>query len=323
LAQELLCSSPGPSFDPDSHVARRADLLGGAPVAVPVWRRMYIDAYDVLGVNVDCEQEEIKKAFKKLSLKEHPDKAHMNGRDPEAQNARFIMIKEAVETLDDEDRRKRYDTFGQDLGKEAPEMEVWNIGLATLLQPMGGFMLKTTLCRLALWILTFRWMAYLIILFGIVAIVLYAININVPGLDVSIRSPEAFGILVNLGIVIIVVVLGWLWPLLADSVGVLYLVVEVASIQLDNLKVGAIALSCSMFLAWLLRGWWYWILGLEVILAIVLLVGVTIASGIIRLWIDTVQATRGDKVKEWRMSMRSDRNKLQTEVSALKKKLER
>lgn len=284
---------------------------------------MFIDAYDVLGISVDCEQEEIKKAFKKLSLKEHPDKAHLNGRNPEEQNARFILMKEAVETLGDEDRRKRYDTFGQDLGKEPPEMEVWNIGLATLLQPMGGFMLKTTLCRLALWILTFRWMAYLIILIGIIAIVLYAININVPGLDVSIRSPEAFGILVNLGIVIIVVVLGWLWPLLADSVGVLYLVVEVASIQLDNLKVGAIALTCSMFLAWLLRGWWYWILGLEVILAIVLLVGVTIASGIIRLWIDTVQATRGDKVKEWRMSMRSDRNKLQTEVSALKKKLER
>lgn len=284
---------------------------------------MQIDAYDVLGVNIDCDQEEIKKAFKKLSLKEHPDKASLNGRNPEEQNERFIEIKNAAEILEDEDRRKRYDTFGQDLGKEPPEMEVWNIGLATLLQPMGAFTLKTCLCRLALWILTFRWLACLLLICGIISIVLYTLNVNIPGLGVQARDPEALGILVNVGIINLVIILGWVWPLLADTVGVLYLAAEAASLPIDNLKVGAIALFVSMFLAWLVRGWWYWILGLEVVLAVVLLIGVTIAAGIIRLWIDTVQATRGEKVKEWRQSMRSERKKLQDEVNDLKKKLQR
>jgi len=282
-----------------------------------------IDAYDTLGVEVDCDQEEIRKAFKKLSLKEHPDKAALNGRNSEEQNERFILIKDAHEILEDADRRKRYDTFGQDLGKEPPEMEVWNIGLATLLQPMGSFTLKTLLCRLALWILTFRYIAYILMLLGIIIIVLYAININVPGLEVSIRSQEAFPILLNIGIIMVVIILGWVWPLLADTVGVLYLVSEVASLEVTNLKVGAIALFVSMFAAWLVQGWWFWILGFEILLAVILLIGVTIAAGIIRLWIDTVQASRGEKVKEWRNAMRKERKKLQEEVNDLKKKLQR
>lgn len=284
---------------------------------------MPIDAYDVLQVAVDCDQEEIRKAFKKMSLKEHPDKAATNGRDPDAQNERFIEIKNAHEILEDEERRKRYDTFGQDLGKEPPEMEVWNIGLATMLQPIGFFTLKTFLCRAALWILAWRYMAYLLLVCGIICIILYTLNSNIPGLDVTARSPEALGILVNVGIINIVIILGWVWPLLADTVGVLYLATEVLSFQVDNMKVGAIGLVVSMFFAWLVRGWWFWILGFEVVIAIVLLIGVTIAAGIIRLWIDTVQATRGDKVKEWRKSIREERKKLQDEVATLKRKLER
>lgn len=284
---------------------------------------MAIDAYDVLDVRPDCDQEEIKKAFKKMSLKEHPDKAAANGRDPEEQNKRFIRIKEAHEILEEEDRRKRYDTFGQDLGKEPPEMEVWNIGLTTLLTPLGGFLLKTTLCRFFLWLLAWRWIGNLILLLGVVCIILYALNVKIPGLEQTLREPETIAIVVNAVIICVVVIFGWIWPLLCDTIGVLYLVSEVGVIALDSWKIGGIALAISLFLAWLLQGWWWWILGLEVLLAVVLLAGVTIAAGIIRLWIDTVQSTKSENVKEWRMSMRAERKKLEDEVERLKKKIER
>lgn len=285
---------------------------------------MSIDAYDILGVEIDCDQEEIKKAFKKASLKEHPDKAIQNGRSSEEQNDRFIKIKEAHEILEEADRRKRYDTFGQDLGKEPPEMEVWNIGLATLLQPMGAFSLKTMLCRLALWFLGFRYLAYLLLLCGIIAIVLYSMNANIPkkltgDVEMSFRSQEAAGIMIMVGVIDVVIILSWIWAPIGDTVVVLYLCTEV--ITLDSLKLGGIALVISLFLAWLAQGWWYWILGFEVLLAIVLLIGVTIAAGIVRLWIDSVQASRSEKVKEWRIGMRHERKKLQDEIDALKRKL--
>jgi hypothetical protein len=284
---------------------------------------MWIDAYDTLDVRIDCDQAEIKKAFHRKSLIEHPDKAVANCRNSEEQNMRFNLIKDANEILKDEDRRKLYDTFGQDLGAEPPEMEVWNIGLNTLLSPFGGFLLKTFLCRLALWILAFRWVAYLLISGGIVCIILYALNVEIKG--VATRSPDALPILVNVGIIDIVVILGWIWPLLADTVGILYLASEVASglqlLENPSASVIAITLLVSVFVAWLVRGWWFYILASEVVLAIVLLVGVVTACGIVRLWIDQVQANRSEKIKEWRQSMRAERTKLQQEVESLKKQL--
>ncbi len=60
-----------------------------------------MDYYDVLGLNYDCTKEEIKKQYRKLCLKYHPDKN--NGKDKE-----FKRIKEAYETLYDDDQRKKY-----------------------------------------------------------------------------------------------------------------------------------------------------------------------------------------------------------------------
>lgn len=65
-----------------------------------------------------------------------------------------------------------------------------------------------------------------------------------------------------------------------------------------------------------------WILGLEVVLAIIMLAALTVAAGIMRLWIDNVQAQHGDKLKSWRKEMRRQRQELQDEVAKLKEKLE-
>lgn len=68
------------------------------------------DYYKILGVDKECGDTEIKKAYRKLAVIHHPDK---NPDDPEAEN-RFKEIQEAHETLIDPQKRQRYDS-GVDL----------------------------------------------------------------------------------------------------------------------------------------------------------------------------------------------------------------
>lgn len=69
----------------------------------------YIDYYKILGVDKKATQEEIKKAYRKLARKYHPD---LNPNDKEA-NKMFQQINEANEALSDADKRKKYDEYGE------------------------------------------------------------------------------------------------------------------------------------------------------------------------------------------------------------------
>ncbi len=66
------------------------------------------DYYKVLGVNKNATQEEIKKAYRKLALKYHPDKNKNNKKAEE----KFKEITEAYEILGNSEKRKKYDKFG-------------------------------------------------------------------------------------------------------------------------------------------------------------------------------------------------------------------
>jgi molecular chaperone DnaJ len=66
------------------------------------------DYYDVLSVSKEANEDEIKKAYRKLAVRFHPDK---NPDDPEAAE-KFREATEAYEVLKDENKRKRYDQFG-------------------------------------------------------------------------------------------------------------------------------------------------------------------------------------------------------------------
>lgn len=61
--------------------------------------------YDILGVSSNASVDEIKKSYKKLAVKYHPDK---NPNDAEAEK-RFVELNEAYETLSDDSKRKKYD----------------------------------------------------------------------------------------------------------------------------------------------------------------------------------------------------------------------
>src|SRR5438552_16424456 len=66
------------------------------------------DYYEVLGVNRDAAEEEIKKAYRKLAMKHHPD------RNPDSKDGeeKFKEAKEAYEVLTDGEKRRAYDAYG-------------------------------------------------------------------------------------------------------------------------------------------------------------------------------------------------------------------
>src|SRR5213076_2076413 len=67
------------------------------------------DYYEILGIKRDAKPDEIKKAYRRLARKYHPD---VNPGDKSAEE-RFKLITEAHDVLSDEKKRKVYDRFGQ------------------------------------------------------------------------------------------------------------------------------------------------------------------------------------------------------------------
>ena len=65
------------------------------------------DYYDILGVSKDASEKDIKRAYRRLAAKYHPDVNHEPGAEE-----KFKKINEAYETLSDSQKRAQYDQFG-------------------------------------------------------------------------------------------------------------------------------------------------------------------------------------------------------------------
>ncbi len=78
----------------------------------------FIDYYKILEINKNATEADIKKAYRKLARKLHPD---LNPNDKDAQG-KFQQINEANEVLSDPEKRKKYDQYGKDW-KHADQFE--------------------------------------------------------------------------------------------------------------------------------------------------------------------------------------------------------
>ncbi|HTE10923.1 MAG TPA: J domain-containing protein [Chitinophagaceae bacterium] len=70
----------------------------------------FIDYYEILGIHKNASTGDIKKAYRKLARKHHPD---LNPNDKEA-HKKFQQLNEANEVLSDPEKRKKYDQYGKD-----------------------------------------------------------------------------------------------------------------------------------------------------------------------------------------------------------------
>ncbi len=90
----------------------------------------FIDYYKILGVKKDIAQADIKAAYRKRSKQFHPD-LHPN--DPKAK-AKFQLLNEAYEVLNDPDKRAKYDKYGEQWRQAEAYEQAGGGG-----NPFGGF----------------------------------------------------------------------------------------------------------------------------------------------------------------------------------------
>ncbi|KAK9676863.1 hypothetical protein RND81_11G106100 [Saponaria officinalis] len=97
---------------------------------------MGVDYYKVLGVEKNAKEEDLKKAYRKLAMKWHPDKNPNNKKDAEA---KFKQISEAYDVLSDPQKRAVYDQYGEEgLKGSVPPSDAGGPGGATFFSTGDG-----------------------------------------------------------------------------------------------------------------------------------------------------------------------------------------
>jgi len=266
------------------------------PPLAPASQIPTLDAYDVLGVPLDANEEMIKKAYKKLSLQLHPDKARESDRKDATE--RFQSLKNAYDILSNEDRKKIYDVFSVDLGPNKPDMMVWELAVEHLLSPVTRFTVEAIVARIAQWILSF-WVFSLLLILILAALVVYKWS--------ALATPwRVYSAIIGGALLVNAV-----FPFSGDVVCLGYLLREVAGVQLiTSWKGGLISLGGVSVLAFFAQNWWWWILVLLVVLCFILLIAAAVSCGLVRTWIDVLSPDKAKEVKEKRVALRAWRSSL-------------
>ncbi|KAL0398555.1 UNVERIFIED_CONTAM: DnaJ protein1 [Sesamum radiatum] len=97
---------------------------------------MGVDYYKILQVDKNAKDDDLKKAYRKLAMKWHPDKNPNNKKEAEA---KFKQISEAYEVLSDPQKRAIYDQYGEEgLKGQVPPPDAGGPGGATFFQTGDG-----------------------------------------------------------------------------------------------------------------------------------------------------------------------------------------
>ena len=102
------------------YISTRTNRIHNERVKIMVTKTDY---YDVLGINKNADEKTIKKAYRKLAKKYHPD---INPGDSNAE-AKFKEVTEAYEVLSDPEKKKLYDRFGHAAFDGTGTMEVLEV----------------------------------------------------------------------------------------------------------------------------------------------------------------------------------------------------
>tara|TARA_R110002074_G_scaffold244771_4_gene416605 strand:+ start:286 stop:1464 length:1179 start_codon:yes stop_codon:yes gene_type:complete len=92
--------------------------------------------YEILGIKKDAVQKEIKKAYRILAIKWHPDKNLDNKKEAED---KFKEITKAYSVLSDDEKRKKYDMFGEEGENMNNPNDIFNNLFGGMGNPFGGF----------------------------------------------------------------------------------------------------------------------------------------------------------------------------------------
>lgn len=80
---------------------------------------MALDYYAVLGVKKNASADELRKAYKKLSRENHPDRKPNDA----SASEKFKQVQEAWDVLGDATKRQQYDQFGSVFGPNGPQFQ--------------------------------------------------------------------------------------------------------------------------------------------------------------------------------------------------------
>lgn len=265
---------------------------------------IFVDYYDILNIDLNANEEQIKKAYKVMSLKLHPDKQRNLPEDKKAHPEAFTQLKDAYDVLIDADRKKTYDRFGVDFGEQSPDKMIWSVGWNMCCAPLGLFFIKALVLGFLNWALGWYYIWWLALM-GCGGLLGYCIKQHqvTPEADYKAALKAACGMVCA---VVVVLVLMSVSEVIPDTIIIFGLVMHSVWPLLmeaaQYLKVAGVGIFVlSTFFAWWYNGG-YWYLYMNVFwLGIAILLGLIVGAICIHFLSDSMD-TNGcrDKVKKHR-----------------------
>ncbi|CAD7958170.1 unnamed protein product [Amoebophrya sp. A120] len=278
-------------------------------------RLPWVDAYDTLGVSLDCSEEDIKKAYKKQSLRFHPDK---QGGDQTS----FTQLKDAYDILSNAERRKAYDKLGFDIGPERIDDKLWTLATSFLLGPYCSFLFKVCIAGVISYVCSFYYLYLLAILVdggfigfciqkcgGITAIREGKFLVQAGSMDAVSEEQQqklmfqAMGLyaglfLLYLGLQLVSVVL-------TDTFFLYAIVLDVFGSVMPKVTSAFVALFFGVLVfAWLIQNYWFSFYVVCFCLMLFLVAGVLLAILLVHLWLSDIEQGVEQRVKQHRTDMR-------------------